>query len=94
LKTIKAVNDEGTAFIIKVFIKRSPEESLMEYQTNLLCMCSVVAIAFLLYQNLVEKDQLMGLPNLMPYDVVLETASHGFAIRQYLHSSLYDRIRY
>jgi hypothetical protein len=44
--------------------------------------------------QIVEKDQLMGLPNLLPYDAVLETVSHGFAIRQYIHSSLYDRIRF
>ncbi|KAI8900262.1 hypothetical protein BC833DRAFT_582478 [Globomyces pollinis-pini] len=43
-------------------------------------------------QLLAERDQLRGIPNVMPYEMIIETERAGYAIRQHLHSSLYDRI--
>lgn len=34
------------------------------------------------------------MPNALPYHRILETSTNGFLIRQYIHSSLYDRMRY
>jgi phosphoinositide-3-kinase, regulatory subunit 4 len=39
-----------------------------------------------------ERDHLKGIPNILPYDMVIETERAGFAIRQYVQGSLYDRI--
>jgi phosphoinositide-3-kinase regulatory subunit 4 len=41
---------------------------------------------------LAQRDQLKGIPNILPYDVVIETERAGFAIRQYMYGSLYDKI--
>ncbi|KAJ3325684.1 Serine/threonine-protein kinase [Boothiomyces sp. JEL0866] len=41
---------------------------------------------------LVERDKLKGIPNILTYDIVLETERAGYAIRQSLQGSLYDRI--
>ena len=39
-----------------------------------------------------ERDILVTLPNTIGYRKVLETVTSGFLVRQYLHSSLYDRM--
>jgi phosphoinositide-3-kinase regulatory subunit 4 len=40
-----------------------------------------------------ERDSLVDVPNAFPYIHCLETEKGGYLIRQYLYSSLYDRIR-
>ena len=40
-----------------------------------------------------ERDALVDVPNAFPYIHCLETEKGGYLIRQYLYSSLYDRIR-
>ncbi|MCJ1472356.1 Serine/threonine-protein kinase [Lambiella insularis] len=39
-----------------------------------------------------ERDILADVPNALGYQRVLETESSGYLLRQYLHSSLYDRM--
>ncbi|KAI8913494.1 hypothetical protein EDD86DRAFT_245126 [Gorgonomyces haynaldii] len=39
-----------------------------------------------------ERDQLKQIPNLLLYETLIETDRACYALRQYLHSSLYDRI--
>ncbi|KAL8939260.1 MAG: hypothetical protein Q9211_002816, partial [Gyalolechia sp. 1 TL-2023] len=41
-----------------------------------------------------ERDALADVPNALGYQRVLETNTNGYLIRQFLYSSLYDRIRY
>ena len=37
---------------------------------------------------------LADIPNALPYHRAIETSSNGYLLRQYLYSSLYDRMRY
>ncbi|KAI4107672.1 MAG: hypothetical protein LQ339_002578 [Xanthoria mediterranea] len=39
-----------------------------------------------------ERNALSDVPNALPYQRVLETTTNGYLIRQYLYSSLYDRM--
>ncbi|KAF2838893.1 phosphoinositide 3-kinase regulatory subunit 4 [Patellaria atrata CBS 101060] len=41
---------------------------------------------------LYERKILADIPNALPYHRILETSTTGFLVRQYIHSSLYDRI--
>lgn len=41
-----------------------------------------------------ERDALVDVPNALGYQRILETSTHGYLIRQFMYSSLYDRIRY
>lgn len=41
-----------------------------------------------------ERDALVDVPNALGYQRILETSSNGYLVRQYLYSSLYDRMRY
>lgn len=39
-----------------------------------------------------ERKLLADVPNALPYHRIMETSTNGFLIRQYIHSSLYDRM--
>ncbi|KAL8861666.1 MAG: hypothetical protein Q9178_001867 [Gyalolechia marmorata] len=39
-----------------------------------------------------ERDVLSDVPNALPYHRILETTTNGYLVRQYLYSSLYDRM--
>jgi phosphoinositide-3-kinase, regulatory subunit 4 len=39
-----------------------------------------------------ERDALTDIPNSLAYQRILETANGGFLVRQYIHSSIYDRM--
>ena len=41
-----------------------------------------------------ERKALADVPNALPYHRIIETAACGYLVRQYIHSSLYDRMRY
>lgn len=45
------------------------------------------------YTGLGERDALADVPNVLGYQRVLETITNGFLVRQYMYSSLYDRMR-
>ncbi|KAH0376692.1 protein kinase WD40, partial [Aureobasidium melanogenum] len=62
--------------IAKVFIKPYPNLKLEEYSRKLF------------YQ----RRELTDVPNTLPYHRIIETATNGYLVRQYIHSSLYDRI--
>ncbi len=40
-----------------------------------------------------ERKMLADVPNALAYQRVIETSSNGYLVRQYLYSSLYDRMR-
>jgi len=40
-----------------------------------------------------ERKVLADVPNAVAYHRVIETAACGYLVRQYIHSSLYDRLR-
>ncbi|KAK4981772.1 hypothetical protein LTR28_002955 [Elasticomyces elasticus] len=41
-----------------------------------------------------EREELASIPNALPYHRIIETSTNGYLARQFIHSSLYDRIRY
>lgn len=41
-----------------------------------------------------EQESLADIPNAISYQRIVETDRAGYMVRQYLYSSLYDRIRY
>ena len=41
-----------------------------------------------------ERDALNDVPNAFGYQRIFETSTNGYLVRQYFHSSLYDRMRY
>lgn len=41
-----------------------------------------------------QRDALADVANVLSYQRVLETSTNGYLVRQYLYSSLYDRMRY
>ena len=41
-----------------------------------------------------ERKLLADIPNALGYQRVLETSISGYLVRQYIHSSLYDRMRF
>jgi phosphoinositide-3-kinase regulatory subunit 4 len=40
-----------------------------------------------------ERKLLAEVPNALAYHRIIETAACGYLVRQYIHSSLYDRLR-
>ena len=40
-----------------------------------------------------ERSALSDVPNALPYQCAFETTTNGYLVRQYLYSSLYDRMR-
>ena len=40
-----------------------------------------------------ERDALNDVPNALGYQRIFETSTNGYLVRQYLYSSLYDRMR-
>ena len=41
-----------------------------------------------------ERDALNDVPNAFGYQRIFETSTNGYLVRQYFHSSLYDRMRF
>ena len=41
-----------------------------------------------------ERDVLNDVPNAFGYQRIFETSTNGYLVRQYFHSSLYDRMRF
>jgi phosphoinositide-3-kinase regulatory subunit 4 len=62
--------------IAKVFIKPYPNLKLADYSRRLL----------------EQRRELTHVSNTLPYHRIIETATNGYLVRQYIHSSLYDRI--
>ena len=55
-----------------------------------LLICGVVWSDF----GLGERKLLADVPNVLSYQRILETGTGGYLVRQFIHSSLYDRMRY
>ncbi|KAG8960407.1 Serine/threonine-protein kinase [Tulasnella sp. 419] len=62
--------------VIKIFIKPDPGLSLRSYKRRLKT----------------EREALADIPNVYSYQTLFETEKAGYIIKQWLHSSLYDRI--
>ena len=53
--------------------------------------CSLVLFLELIL-GVDERKALADVPNALPYHRIIETAACGYLVRQYIHSSLYDRL--
>ena len=51
-------------------------------------------ITWWLMLSSVERDALNDVPNAFGYQRIFETSTNGYLVRQYFHSSLYDRMRF
>lgn len=78
LKTVRGVSNNGTAVVVKVFIK--PNVEMHTQLSNLGNSLKVI------------KDRMDLASNVMPYSRVLESDRAAYLIRQYLKWNLYDRI--
>jgi phosphoinositide-3-kinase regulatory subunit 4 len=58
------------------------------------CMKSSAKVSFSKYAAALKKERRMleNVPNVLTYSRVLETGNFGILVRQYIHSSLYDRM--
>jgi phosphoinositide-3-kinase regulatory subunit 4 len=58
------------------------------------CMKSSAKVSFSKYATALKKERRMleNVPNVLTYSRVLETGNFGILVRQYIHSSLYDRM--
>jgi phosphoinositide-3-kinase regulatory subunit 4 len=93
LKSVKSRHRNGP-LLVKVFIKPDPALSLRTYHSRL----NGTLQPPLIYSSLSdlssgERDNLSDIPNVYSYQVFSESEKAGYIIRQWLASSLYDRIR-
>ncbi|KAL7275309.1 Serine/threonine-protein kinase [Rhizina undulata] len=72
----KLGGEGGLAVVVKTFVKPLPSFSLEDYRQQI--------------QH--EQEVLADIPNAIVYQRVVETEKAGYMVRQYLYSSLYDRI--
>ena len=80
--------------VVKIFIKPDVSFSLVKWVRQLKGIHrSTYVLDTLLIVCTEERDSLVDVPNAFPYIHCLETEKGGYLIRQYLYSSLYDRIR-
>lgn len=93
LKSVKSRHRNGP-LLVKVFIKPDPALSLRTYHSRLNgTLQPSVIYSSLSDASLGERDNLNDIPNVYSYQVFSETERAGYIIRQWLASSLYDRIR-
>lgn len=95
MKSIRARRRNGLAFV-KVMMKPYPSMTLDRY---------IEAIFRKWYRTFIygervsdmdtgERKVLSDVPNALSYQRAIETSNSGYLVRQYIHSSLYDRMRY
>jgi phosphoinositide-3-kinase, regulatory subunit 4 len=90
LKTIRGKTRYGPV-VVKIFIKPDVSFSLVKWVRQLKGITRING--HLVDCCTEERDSLVDVPNAFPYIHCLETEKGGYLIRQYLYSSLYDRIR-
>ena len=67
---------ENAVVLVKVLVKPYPEAQLEKYKKKILS----------------QKKALADIPNALGYQRVIETETNGYLVRQFLYSSLYDRL--
>ncbi|KAH7136493.1 hypothetical protein EDB81DRAFT_802334 [Dactylonectria macrodidyma] len=67
---------ENGLVLVKVLVKPYPEVKLETYKK----------------QIIEQRKALADVPNALGFERIIETESNGFLVRQYLYSSLYDRL--
>ena len=93
MKCIRARHKDGLV-IAKVVMKPYSSLRLDKYVRILLCMSDNPKIESVSTNNLAaERKELSEIPNALPYHRIIETSTNGYLVRQYIHGSLYDRMR-
>lgn len=95
MKTVRARHKDGLV-VAKVYTKAYASLKLREQAEKLIgktidrefCRGRARLISWL-----EERRLLADVPNALVYHRILETSTSGYVVRQYIHSSLYDRIR-
>jgi phosphoinositide-3-kinase regulatory subunit 4 len=95
MKSIRARQQNGLV-LVKVIMKPYPSMKLESYVKAI-----IREFAFAVQQPWIYSDNVLGerkllsdVPNALSHQRILETGTGGYLVRQYIHSSLYDRMRY
>ena len=96
LKSIRAVHRSGGLLVVKVYAKPDPTTSLKPYVKRLRGQrgfrpCS--SRPDTPWNAAVEHDALQDVPNVLAYQLFIETEKAGYLLRQWGANNLYDRIR-
>ena len=95
MKSIRARQHNGLVFV-KVIMKPYPSMKLEPYIKAIIrtfYTYFVLTSIFILTPIAGERKLLSEVPNALSYERILETSTGGYLVRQYIHSSLYDRMR-
>jgi phosphoinositide-3-kinase regulatory subunit 4 len=96
MKSIRARHKDCLA-VVKVVLKPSPgmklDAQVNKIRENLHSRFKKKTKRHRTDQRLGERKALLDVPNSLPYQQILENATTAFLVRQYLYSSLYDRLR-
>jgi phosphoinositide-3-kinase regulatory subunit 4 len=95
MKSIRARKRNGLAFV-KVIMKPYPSMQLDPYVKTITRKSRILYIGMWLNTDLLsigERELLASVPNALAYQRIIETSTSGYLVRQYIHSSLYDRLR-
>ncbi|TQV96546.1 VPS15 protein kinase [Cordyceps javanica] len=68
--------DENTVVLVKVLVKPFPDVKLDKYKK----------------QIIEQRKALAAIPNALGFQRVIETETNGYLVRQFMYSSLYDRL--
>jgi phosphoinositide-3-kinase regulatory subunit 4 len=94
MKCIRARRKEGLV-VAKIVMKPSPNTKWDDYVHAL----NGILFLFFFWKMLrlinlvVERKELSDIPNGLGYHRIQQTSMAGYLVRQYIHSSLYDRMR-
>jgi phosphoinositide-3-kinase regulatory subunit 4 len=83
LKTIQC-RHKGGVYVVKAYIKPQASESPINIKPENLDVY--------VKQLEAERDLSHDSPNILPFMRIIETDKFGYLIRQFMHSSLYDRM--
>lgn len=93
MKAVRARHKDGLV-VARVVMKPYAQFNFHVYAERLLSMLSTLAVP--VQRSLPTEDErklLAEVPNALAYHRIIETAACGYLVRQYIHSSLYDRLR-
>lgn len=93
MKCIRARHKNGLV-IAKVVMKPSANKNWDAYIEQLTGKTYGQLLWSVSLTHLDERTQLADIPNALPNHRILQTSTSGYLVRQYVQSSLYDRMRW
>ncbi|KAL5114807.1 Serine/threonine-protein kinase [Pleosporales sp. CAS-2024a] len=91
MKAVRARHKDGLV-IARVVMKPYAQFDFHVFVKRLLSMRKLVLMIGLSLITTDERKLLAEVPNALAYHRIIETAACGYLVRQYIHSSLYDRL--